>query len=84
MRVDVSPTGRMVEQFLAAAYVAHPYHRPNVGYKSELDHITATEALRFHEHFYVPSNITIAVVGDFSNTQALPARSRMAAPSRRA
>ncbi len=72
MRVDASPTGRLVEQFLAAAYVAHPYHRPNVGYKSELDHITATEALRFHEHYYVPSNITIAVVGDFQNAQALP------------
>ena len=76
MRVDVSPTGRLVEQFLAAAYVAHPYHRPNVGYQSELDHITATEALRFHEHFYVPSNITIAVVGDFSATEVLPVLER--------
>ena len=76
MRVDVSPTGRLVEQFLAAAYVAHPYHRPNVGYQSELDHITATEALRFHEHFYVPSNITIAVVGDFSTPEVLPVLQR--------
>ncbi len=72
MRVDASPTGRLVEQFLAAAYVAHPYHRPNVGYQSELDHITATEALRFHERYYIPSNIVIAVVGDFHSAQALP------------
>ncbi len=72
MRVDASPIGRMVEQFLAAAYVAHPYHRPNVGFKSELDHITATEALRLHEQYYVPSNIVIAVVGDFSDAEAMP------------
>ena len=64
MRIDSNPIGLMVEQFLAAAYVAHPYHRPGVGWASELNHITATEAAAFHAKYYVPSNITIAVVGD--------------------
>ena len=72
MRVDTSPIGRLVENFLETAYAAHPYHRPNVGYQSELDHITATEAAAFHARYYVPSNITIAVVGDFTNGDALP------------
>ena len=64
MRVDSDPVGRMVEQFLATAYVAHPYHRPNVGWESELSQITATEAETFHKEYYVPANIVIAVVGD--------------------
>ena len=64
MRVDSDPVGRMTEQFLAAAYVAHPYHRPNVGWESELSQITATEAEAFHKTYYVPANITVAVVGD--------------------
>jgi predicted Zn-dependent peptidase len=64
MRVDSDPVGRMVEQFLATAYVAHPYHRPNVGWESELSQITATEAEAFHKEYYVPANIVIAVVGD--------------------
>jgi predicted Zn-dependent peptidase len=72
MRVDTSPVGRLVEQFLAAAYVAHPYGRPNVGWASELDNISATEAEAFHKKYYVPSNIVIAVVGDFTNSAALP------------
>ncbi len=72
LRVDNSPTGRLVEQFLAAAYAAHPYGRPNVGWQSELDNITATEAAAFHAKYYVPSNIVIAVVGDFSNNDTLP------------
>ncbi len=72
LRVDNSPTGRLVEQFLAAAYAAHPYGRPNVGWQSELDNITATEAAAFHAKYYVPSNIVIAVVGDFSNSDTLP------------
>lgn len=72
MRVDSSPIGRMVEQFLATAYVAHPYHRPNVGWMSELSQISATEADAFHKKYYVPSNIVIAVVGDVKAEEAMP------------
>jgi len=72
MRVDSSPIGRMVEEFLAAAYVAHPYHRPNVGWASELSQITATEAAAFHAKYYVPANIVIAVAGDIKASEAMP------------
>jgi len=64
MRVDSNPIGYLVEQFLATAYVAHPYGRPGVGWESELSQITATEADAFHKKYYAPSNIMIAVVGD--------------------
>ncbi len=68
MRIDSNPIGRMVEQFLATAYVAHPYGRPGVGWESELSQITATEADAFHKKYYVPANITVAVVGDVKPT----------------
>ena len=64
MRIDSSPIGRMVEQFLAAAYVAHPYGRSGVGWESEISQVTATEAEAFHKNYYVPANIVVAVVGD--------------------
>ena len=44
MRIDSYPIGRMVEQFLATAYVAHPYRRPGVGWESEISQVSATEA----------------------------------------
>lgn len=72
MRTESSPIGRMVEQFLATAYVAHPYHRPGVGWASELNQITATEAYAFHQKYYVPANITIAVVGDVKAAEVMP------------
>lgn len=72
MRVDSDPVGRMVEQFLAAAYVAHPYHRPNVGWQSELSQVTATEADAFHRKYYVPSNIVVAVAGDLKAGTVMP------------
>lgn len=68
MRVDSNPQGRLGEEFLAAAYTAHPYHRPNVGWASELSQITATEAEAFHTKYYVPSNIIVAIAGDVSPT----------------
>lgn len=72
MRTDSSPQGRLVEQFLAAAFVAHPYGRPVAGWPSDLQSFSATDAKNFFHRYYVPSNITIAVVGDVKATTALP------------
>jgi predicted Zn-dependent peptidase len=80
MRVDSAPVGRMIEQFLATAYVAHPYRRPNVGWESEISQVTATEAAAFHAKYYVPANIVIAVVGDVKATEVMPVLERYFAP----
>jgi predicted Zn-dependent peptidase len=80
MRTDSNPIGRMVEQFLATAYVAHPYRRPGVGWESEISQVSATEATTFHEKYYVPSNIVIAVVGDVKASEAMPVLERYFAP----
>ncbi|WP_255551142.1 pitrilysin family protein [Granulicella sp. dw_53] len=72
MRIDSAPIGRMVEQFLATAYVAHPYGRSGVGWESEISQVTATEAEAFHKKYYVPANIVVAVVGDLKASEAMP------------
>src|SRR5205807_4843376 len=41
LRIDSSPIGRMVEQFLFTAFAAHPYHNPGVGWPADLDSLTA-------------------------------------------
>jgi predicted Zn-dependent peptidase len=72
MRTDSNPEGRLVEQFLATAYVAHNYGRSAVGWPSEVSQITATEAMDFHKKYYVGSNIVISVVGDVKTSEAMP------------
>ena len=72
MRTDSNPIGRLLEQFLATAYVAHNYGRSGVGWPSEVGQITATEAMEFHKKFYVGSNIVVAVVGDVKASEAMP------------
>jgi predicted Zn-dependent peptidase len=72
MRTDSNPIGRLVEQFLATAYVAHNYGRSGVGWPSEVSQISATEALAFHKKYYAGSNIVVAVVGDVKAAEAMP------------
>ena len=80
MRVDSDPVGRMLEQFVATAYVSHPYRRPGVGWESEISQVSATEATAFHEKYYVPSNIVIAVVGDVKASETMPVLERYFSP----
>ena len=72
MRTDSNPEGRLFEQFLATAYVAHNYGRSGVGWPSEVGQITATEAMAFHKKYYVGSNIVVVVVGDVKAAEAMP------------
>jgi predicted Zn-dependent peptidase len=72
MRTDSNPEGRLFEQFLATAYVAHNYGRSSIGWPSEVSQITATEAMAFHQKYYIGANIVVTVVGDVKASDALP------------
>lgn len=72
MRTDSNPIGRLVEQFTSAAFQASEYHRPTVGWMNDLNSFSATDAEQFFHHYYVPSNMVVAVVGDVEGSQAMP------------
>lgn len=72
MSVDSNPIGRLVEQFTTAAFAAHPYHRPTIGWISDLNSFSATDAEAFFHHYYIPSNMVVAVVGDVKASEAMP------------
>jgi predicted Zn-dependent peptidase len=71
LRTDSSPIGKLVEQFLYEAFAAHPYHRPTVGYMSDLNSFSATDAQAFFERYYIPSNMVVAVVGDLDPAKTM-------------
>ena len=54
MRTDSNPIGRLLEQFITAASQAHPYHRPTVGWISDLNSFSATDAQNFFDTYYIP------------------------------
>lgn len=64
MRSESSPVGRLIEEFLAAAYKAHPYGIPGIGHMSDIQYYSRKEAKAFFKKYYSPSNLTVAIVGD--------------------
>ncbi len=72
MRTDSNPIGRLLEQFVTAAYQAHPYHRPTIGWMADLNSFSATDAQHFFDEYYIPSNMVVAIVGDVKAAEAMP------------
>ncbi len=64
MRTESRPRGRLMEEFLAIAFKAHPYGEPTIGHMSDVETMTRSEARAFFQKYYVPSNFTMAIVGD--------------------
>jgi predicted Zn-dependent peptidase len=64
LSVESRPIGRLLEEFMGIAYMAHPYGREVVGFMSDLQALTRAQAEAFFEKYYEPSNLTIAIVGD--------------------
>ncbi|MDZ7967823.1 MAG: pitrilysin family protein [Nostoc sp. DedSLP03] len=69
MRIENSPIGLMVEKFIDTAYKTHPYRRPVIGYDEDIRNLTPEDVQKFFDTHYVPSNLTIAIVGDVNPTQ---------------
>jgi len=69
---ESQPFGRLLEQFSAAAYLAHPYGQPVVGWPSDLESFSATDAENFYRTYYVPANMIVTLVGDVKAAEVLP------------
>ncbi|HKF57799.1 MAG TPA: pitrilysin family protein [Blastocatellia bacterium] len=63
---------RLLEQFLATAYVAHPYGQPVVGWPSDLETFSITDGEAFYRKYYVPSNMVVTLAGDVKASEVLP------------
>ena len=72
LRTDSSPQGRLLEEFLGSAFIAHPYGRPVLGWPSDLRAFSATDAENFFHKYYVPANMVVTVVGDVKASEAMP------------
>ncbi len=72
LRTESQPFGRLLEQFVSTAFMAHPYHHPVIGYASDIQSYTMTDAKEFYEAQYVPSNMVTAIVGDIDPKQVIP------------
>ena len=69
MRVANNPGARLGEQMDAALYLNHPYGKPVIGWRHEIEQLDREDALAFYRRFYTPNNAILVVAGDVTPDQ---------------
>lgn len=64
LRTDDQPQSVVYERLMAAAYQAHPYGRPIIGWMDDLQNLAAQDARDWYARWYAPNNATLVVAGD--------------------
>ncbi|MGE0565125.1 MAG: M16 family metallopeptidase [Pseudolabrys sp.] len=63
-RVDNNPSAKLGEQVDAALYLNHPYGKPVIGWRHEMEGLTREDAIAFYKRFYGPNNAVLVIAGD--------------------
>jgi predicted Zn-dependent peptidase len=61
-----NPNGAAWLDLNAMAYTAHPYGHPTIGWKSDVERCSTTDAMAFHAKYYNPTNAVCVLVGDIT------------------
>jgi zinc protease len=69
MRTGNSPEARIGDQVAAALYLNHPYGRPVIGWRQEIEKLNREDALAFYRRFYTPNNAVVVVAGDVTGDE---------------
>jgi predicted Zn-dependent peptidase len=70
MRIENQPYGRLNEIIYEQAFTVHPYRHPVIGSMEDLNSATLADVRDFYATYYVPSNVTVVISGDFDVTEA--------------
>ncbi len=71
LSVDNNPAGVLNEQLRAAAFIAHPYHWPVVGWPSDIESWTMEDLKAHFRMGYAPNNCVMVVSGDVTEAEIL-------------
>jgi len=69
-RVGNNPGARLTEQVDAALYLNHPYGKPVIGWRHEMEQLSRDDAIGFYRRFYAPNNAVVVIAGDIDPAQA--------------
>jgi len=70
LRIEDSNPALLEEQVQAAAFVAHPYRIPTIGWPADIKSWTLADLQNFYHTWYAPNNCTLVLVGDLDPEQA--------------
>ena len=63
-RTDSDPRALFGEERSAVQFYNHPYGRPVIGWRQEMEDLTREDALDWYDRHYAPNNAVLIVAGD--------------------
>ncbi len=70
------PEQLLEQELTAAAFHAHPYRHPTIGWLGDLQSMTRDDLYAYYRQYYVPNNATLVIVGDVDADEALRSAER--------
>jgi len=80
LRVDNDNFGTLMEQVQAAAFTAHPYTFPTIGWPSDIENWKQEDLQQFFKTYYAPNNAVLVVAGDVEPQQVFALADKYLAP----
>ena len=69
-RVDSDPRALFAEERNATLYYNHPYGRPVIGWRAEMEGLTRDDALAWYDDHYSPNEAILILAGDITPERA--------------
>ncbi len=70
-RGENEPTRRLHHAVWSAAFQAHPYHHPTIGWRSDVENVRREVLKQFYDTYYWPNNATLSIIGDADRADVL-------------
>ncbi len=71
LSVDNNNESLLHEQLVAAAFMAHPYNWPVLGWASDIETWKREDLIQYFKTYYAPNNCVLIVVGHFDPAEVL-------------
>ena len=72
-RGENNPVRTLLKELFAAAFTAHTYSHPTIGWKSDIESTSPAKLREFYDTYYWPENAVLTVIGGFDRDQTMQA-----------
>lgn len=72
-RGENNPVSTLIKEVYSAAFVAHPYTHPTIGWRSDIESTSPEKLRTFYNAYYWPENAVLTVIGGFDTEATLKA-----------
>ncbi|MDO5529304.1 MAG: insulinase family protein, partial [Paracoccus sp. (in: a-proteobacteria)] len=80
-RVDSNPRALFAEERSAVQFYNHPYGRPVIGWRAEMEALTRDDAEAWYDAHYAPNNAVLVIAGDVTEAQVRDLAERYYGPA---